>query len=305
MSRAFSQLDYGAQQPPPILVIGDTASARDKARVTAESAGFMVSRLLPLDEAVERLGEQAGLPPIWLELAEAPGLTGQRLLERLGRRNSARREALVVSTKLEHLDEVLLTFGGDFLELLVEASEEERIAALSFVVASLQVEGARDASTEANAARLRQLSDEVNRIAVALARLSTASNQPPLSPETMAPPRGDVPNVSPEGLRRIIKARRMRAEYLPADLFADPAWDMLLDLLQAEIIQSRVPVSSLCSAAAVPATTALRWIKTMTDRGLLLRRDDPHDGRRVFIEMAPATSAALRHYFHDVGMAGV
>ena len=62
---------------------------------------------------------------------------------------------------------------------------------------------------------------------------------------------------------------------------------MLLDLLQAEIAQHRVPVSSLCIAAAVPATTALRWIKTMTDGGLFMRRADPHDGRRVFVELAP------------------
>jgi DNA-binding MarR family transcriptional regulator len=103
----------------------------------------------------------------------------------------------------------------------------------------------------------------------------------------------------------MIRARRLRATYLPADLFADPAWDMLLDLLQAEIVQHRVPVSSLCIAAAVPATTALRWIKSMTDRGLLVRRDDPHDGRRVFIEMAPATSAGLRRYFQEAGMAAL
>jgi DNA-binding MarR family transcriptional regulator len=121
----------------------------------------------------------------------------------------------------------------------------------------------------------------------------------------MEPPRADVPNVSAEALRAIIRARRLRSSNFPADLFADPAWDMLLDLLQAEIGQHRVPVSSLCIAAAVPATTALRWIKSMTDRGLLVRRDDPHDGRRVFIEMAPTTSAGLRRYFQEVGMAAV
>jgi DNA-binding MarR family transcriptional regulator len=64
-----------------------------------------------------------------------------------------------------------------------------------------------------------------------------------------------------------------------------------------------VPVSSLCEASAVPATTALRWIKTMTESGLLTRRADPLDGRRVFIEMSPATSQSLRHYFGEVGMA--
>ena len=78
---------------------------------------------------------------------------------------------------------------------------------------------------------------------------------------------------------------------------------MLLDLLQAELAQHRVPVSSLCIAAAVPATTALRWVKTMTDAGLFVRRADPHDGRRVFVELSPATSAAMRAYFAKLGEA--
>ena len=77
------------------------------------------------------------------------------------------------------------------------------------------------------------------------------------------------PPVSAETVRAVIRARRLRARYFPEELFADPAWDMLLDLLQAEIAQLRVPVSSLCIAAAVPATTALRWLKTMVQRGHL------------------------------------
>ena len=65
----------------------------------------------------------------------------------------------------------------------------------------------------------------------------------------------------------------------------------------------RVPVSSLCIAAAVPATTALRWLKTMTDKGIFLRRADPHDGRRVFVELAPEASIAMRRCFAEVGQA--
>ena len=80
---------------------------------------------------------------------------------------------------------------------------------------------------------------------------------------------------------------------------------MLLDLLQAEISQLRVPVSSLCIAAAVPATTALRWLKTLVQEGVLVRRADPHDGRRVFVELAPESSQALRRYFAEVGQVAV
>lgn len=35
--------------------------------------------------------------------------------------------------------------------------------------------------------------------------------------------------------------------------------------------------------------------------GLFVRRADPHDGRRVFVELAPGTSQALRRYFAEMG----
>jgi DNA-binding MarR family transcriptional regulator len=38
-------------------------------------------------------------------------------------------------------------------------------------------------------------------------------------------------------------------------------------------------------------------------RRYFLRRADPHDGRRVFVELAPQTSDALRRYFAAVGEA--
>jgi hypothetical protein len=156
-----------------------------------------------------------------------------------------------------------------------------------------------DVSGDKNAARLRQLSEEVGRIASTLARLSAGPAAP--TQRLDSTPRSEAPPVPAETVRGVIRARRLRANFFPEDLFADPAWDMLLDLLHAEILQLRVPVSSLCIAAAVPATTALRWLKTMVQQGLFVRRADPHDGRRVFVELAPPTSDALRRYFAEAG----
>jgi DNA-binding MarR family transcriptional regulator len=110
-------------------------------------------------------------------------------------------------------------------------------------------------------------------------------------------PNARRPEVPVERVSSVIRARRRREHYLPKDLFADPAWDMMLDLLEAEILERRVAVSSLCIAAAVPSTTALRWLKALVDHGLLMRRPDPVDLRRVYVELAPATSTALRRYF--------
>lgn len=142
--------------------------------------------------------------------------------------------------------------------------------------------------------RLAELSAEVARIAKALdglAQPDASSQLPPAGPVVL-----DAGPVSAGALRGMIRARRARTQYFPGDLFADPAWDILLDLMAARLEGKQVSVSSLCIAAAVPATTALRWIKSMTDAGLLERRADPADGRRVFIDMSDAAATSMRTY---------
>ena len=147
-------------------------------------------------------------------------------------------------------------------------------------------------SPNPKAEHLLRLSTEVSRIAGTLARLSGDPG-----PSRSAIEQSDVPDVPVERINAIIRARRLRGRFLPDDLFADPAWDMMLDLFRAEVLQQRVAVSSLCVAAAVPATTALRWLNTLVQQGVLVRQPDPMDGRRVFVELAPETSIALRRYF--------
>ena len=77
---------------------------------------------------------------------------------------------------------------------------------------------------------------------------------------------------------------------------------MLLDLMAARLEGEDVSVSSLSIAASVPSTTALRWIRTMTDLGLFERRADPTDGRRVYIKLTNAAANALAGYFAAVSL---
>lgn len=136
---------------------------------------------------------------------------------------------------------------------------------------------------EQSSAQLRQLSEQVSRIATTLARLSME----PGADATSHRPANDgaKADVAVETVRRAIQARRLRHQFFDDKLFADPAWDMLLGLFEAELAQLRVSVASLCVASAVPATTALRWIASMTDAGLFKRRADPQDARRMFVEL--------------------
>lgn len=158
----------------------------------------------------------------------------------------------------------------------------------------MSAHGRRILPTHDASASLQQLSDEVARIAATLAHLSSGL---PRASNDAKELRGDVSAISPHIVKKALKARRLRDRYFNAELFADPAWDILLELFHAELAKYRVSVSSLCIAAHVPATTALRWIATMTDTGLLHRRQDPNDARRVFVELTPKASDIMQHYF--------
>jgi DNA-binding MarR family transcriptional regulator len=293
-----ADLDYSDR--PPILIGASSDPALALAVRTVEAFGWRIGGTMALEDARERIARQVSTSAIWIELDRDCGGAMDELLDSMRDDVACGRYAAVVSTTGELIDPVAARTDELGIELIVDADEAERAAALA--VAASRATVARhlsDVASDQNAARLRQLSDEVGRIAATLARLS--ANPPPPVRAVEPAKSEEIPEVSADTVRSVIRARRLRARFFPEELLADPAWDMLLDLLQAEIAQLRVPVSSLCIAAAVPATTALRWLKTLVQQGLFVRRADPHDGRRVFVELAPDTSRALRRYCAEVG----
>jgi DNA-binding MarR family transcriptional regulator len=283
----------------PVLIAGDSEASLRRAALTVEAAGARIGASVPLEQAAERIALQASASAIWIELERDGGPTMDRLLTQVGNDASDGRYPAVVSAGRKLLDPVFSGVGGTPVEVVIDGTEAERAAALALVTSGIhRRDRLSDIAADRSSDRLRQLSDEVSRIASTLARLSTGPDA--TSRPAPALPTGDVPPVAGEQVRQVIRARRLRSRFFEEDLFADPAWDMLLDLLQAEIAQLRVPVSSLCIAAAVPATTALRWLKTMTEKGIFVRRADPHDGRRVFVELSRDASMAMRRYFAEV-----
>lgn len=102
-------------------------------------------------------------------------------------------------------------------------------------------------------------------------------------------------------VRRILYRRGLRAKYFGSRLFADPAWDMLLDLAAARVEHKRVSVSSLCIASGVPDTTALRWINEMVALGWLEKQQDETDKRRTFVALSDRAVRALAAYFAEIG----
>jgi DNA-binding response OmpR family regulator len=116
-------------------------------------------------------------------------------------------------------------------------------------------------------------------------------------------PRNDIQVTDKEisaTLRSIIASRSLRNRFFPSQMFADPAWDILLDLTRAKLDGQQVSVSSVCIAASVPMSTALRWVRQMTEAGLLRRWTDPKDRRRDLIALTDTTAAHMRDYLAAV-----
>jgi DNA-binding MarR family transcriptional regulator len=119
---------------------------------------------------------------------------------------------------------------------------------------------------------------------------------PPRSTAGTKPPRPQderTPDLSIALARRILGMRRLRDRLL-GEFFAEPAWDILLDLYVQSREGKTVTVSQLSLATGSPATTALRWINTMARAGLLSRRTDETDARRVVVTLSAKGEEAMR-----------
>ena len=297
------QTSLGNSHGKPALLFGDDPAAMSQAAALFDAAGIRLVVQGSIDGAAERLDQQVAVGLVWLECAAPAALPSDALLDRLARLAESGEAAVVASAPPSMIDVLFARLDHGSVQILIDPDDAMRAGALSLALADTKRPSRVSDVGRDNAVRLRQLSDEMGRIAATLARLSSTPDETGPSVLRLIDPPKDAPPLSVDVVRSVIRARRLRTRFFTEELFADPAWDMLLDLTQAELAQHRVPVSSLCIAAAVPATTALRWIKAMTDSGLFMRRADPHDGRRVFVELSSGASVAMRAYFAELGKA--
>lgn len=283
-----------------LLVLADGEDGAE-ARAAIETVGTRLLGTVALSEAVERLDRTVSVDAVIVEAGrggeDEAGLL--ELLADLEMRASQGSSRSVVTLAPHAIDQAIAVASHRDIALLCNPSLADRIAAQALACVP-RVLALHDISREPGAARLAQLSEEVGRIAAALAKLAEGGPAgrvaSVIAPGGGAPLTSDVATAIAGDVRAILRARRARDQFFRPELFADPAWDMLLDLTAAKLEHQRVSVSSLCIAAAVPPTTALRWIKALTDEGVLARRADPTDGRRIFVELGDPAFQAMTAY---------
>jgi DNA-binding MarR family transcriptional regulator len=103
-----------------------------------------------------------------------------------------------------------------------------------------------------------------------------------------------------EFVRQVLAARAARRKFFASELFSDPAWDFLLELYAFNLEQRRISVSKLSVTAAVPKTTALRWIEKLEADGLIERSADPLDARRAWVSISAQAVAKMQAYLSNL-----
>ena len=112
-------------------------------------------------------------------------------------------------------------------------------------------------------------------------------------------------STSPAFVRKVIEARAARRRFFDSELFADPAWDMLLELYALDGEQRRTSISKLSVGAAIPPTTALRWLDKLHSEGLIEREADRLDARRVWIKLSDEGVAAMTAYLGELAKGAI
>lgn len=108
----------------------------------------------------------------------------------------------------------------------------------------------------------------------------------------------DSPKLLAIALREY-EDRMRRKSFLNAEIFGEPAWDILLDLFVAKVRGLRISVTSACIASQVPPTTALRWLTVLEDHGLIAREPDLLDGRRAWVQLTECGFKAMSGLLRD------
>ncbi len=94
----------------------------------------------------------------------------------------------------------------------------------------------------------------------------------------------------------IYEARRSRGRFFNSELFGEPVWDMLLALFCVPAQRENLSITGLCYSVDVPPTTGLRCVKKMERGGLIIRRPDPLDGRRIYMQLTDKGETLMNNY---------
>lgn len=266
-----------------VLIVEDDADSRDEYCEFLTTLGYSCHTA---GDGTKALKIIAGNPAIGIVLTDLgmPALDGLSLLSELQARFTPFRPLVpIVVTGMATLETAVEAMRSDAIDFLPKPASPAMLSA------AMRRASARWTMLHAQF-RLLELME-----------LGNGSPAKPRAAATFQPisTRPDRESLQ-KFVRAILKSRQRRAEFMDASKFADPAWDIMLDLTSAALEGRSVPAFSVSVAANVPMTTALRYVKRLVEDGTIKRWDDPDDKRRSLLALEDHALEKMISYLSSV-----
>jgi hypothetical protein len=99
--------------------------------------------------------------------------------------------------------------------------------------------------------------------------------------------------------KQISVVRSARSDFIDSVLLSEPGYDMLLAMFIAHTERRAVGPDDLALAAGVPSSTALRWMRTLEQIGLMIQITHLPNHHDHFVELRPEGLLQIsRHLEH-------
>ena len=284
---AFTEVPSAATPNLPVcrvLVVDDDAACLDEYCEIVEALGYSCVKAQHVSVALRLLAEDSTIGIVLTDL-QMPTMDGFTLLEEISARFTALRPLVaVVITGQANVDSAIRAMRSNAIDFLPKPVVPDDLSAV-LRRAALRW------SRQVGQFRLMELARAGDQIAQVNAIASNAPHDPGPA-GTKTPTTEELVTF----VRSIMRSRRRRSDFLDTNLFADPAWDILLELTSAGLMQTPVPTSSACAAAQVPLSTALRHVRHLVDSGLVKRWQDRNDKRRTLLALEGNVMESMKKY---------
>ena len=114
-----------------------------------------------------------------------------------------------------------------------------------------------------------------------------------------APPSGSGSALA-DFARQLWWERRLRSRYFPIEIFADPSWDLLLEVYAAQIADKPIRLNKAHLSACVPPSIAQRRSRDLVQLGILVTERARTDRRGVQLTLSPAARSRLEHLLQSI-----
>lgn len=283
-----------------VLLIDDEEPLLEVLGTALTDAGYNCLRASAAMGALKLLDRTPEIDVVVSDI-RMPGMDGIELLrnirERYGDRNWLQVIFVTGHATLDNSVEALRLNAVDFLHKPVR--RVQFLEAVGKAVDKAQVQRATAAQWSQGTEGLVRLMEEANKLGamfgsfppkVPTGALAGADAEAVVKdPATSRSATSSGSSPGKERMLELLRIRDIKTRYFSDKLFVDPAWHMLLDLMENHLQEKQLSVSSLYIASGVSAATASRRLDEMESAGLVRRWADPVDNRRQLV--APSERA--------------